>query len=104
MFSARRMIFYLNSSQPGSNALNPNSRKLTGKGVHRPTDSYSDQQEKDEGPEDVFRAVVGAATAEETKGDRDYQGENYHGLEMAEREFVYGHHRSCGRVMLCGLG
>jgi hypothetical protein len=104
------MMFYSNSSPPGSIALNPNSRELTGKGVHRPTDSYADQQEKDEGPEDVFRAVVGAATAEETEGDRDYQGENYHGLKVAEREIVYGHHRlqprlnSCGRIMLCGLG
>src|ERR1700730_15430475 len=104
------MIFYSNSSQPGLIALNPNSCELTGKGVHRPTDSYSDQQEKDEGPQDVFRAVVGAATAEETESDRNYQGENYHGLKVAEREFVCGHHRlqprlvSCGCIMLCGLG
>jgi len=33
------------------------------KGVHGPTDSYADHKEKDEGPEDVSGAVVGAAAA-----------------------------------------
>ena len=60
-----------------------------GKGVHGPADSYADEQEKDEGPEDVSGALVGAAATEEPEGDGDHQRENYHGLKMAEPEFVW---------------
>src|ERR1700675_426099 len=62
------------------------------KGVHRPGDSHADDQEKNEGPEDISDALVGAAAAEEPEGDRDYERENHHGLKMAEPEFVYEHH------------
>ena len=58
------------------------------KGVHSPADSHADDQEKDEGPEDVSGAMVGAAAAEKAEGDRDQQREKHHGLKMAEPEFV----------------
>jgi hypothetical protein len=77
---------------------------LAGKGVHGPADAHADEQEEDERPEDVFGALVGATAAEKPEGDGNYERENYHGLKMAEPEFVWGHHAFSRRsIMLCGL-
>jgi len=69
-----------------------------GKGEHDPANSDADDEEKDEGPEDVPGALVGAAAAQKAEGDRDYERENYHGLKMAQPEFVWGHHALRARV------
>ena len=70
----------------------------TGKGEHGPADPDSDQEKKEERPEDVFDAVFGAAATEESKGDRDDHGEEKKCLEVRELERRYGGHALCPRA------
>ena len=57
---------------------------LAGEGVHDPADAYADEQKEEEGPQNVFYAVDGAAAAEESEGNGNDQREDNHGREMAE--------------------
>lgn len=69
-----------------------------GERIHDPADSHADDQKKDEGPEDVSAALVGATAAEKPEGDGDHQSENYHGLKMVEPDLVGRYHALRARV------
>jgi hypothetical protein len=55
---------------------------------HGPTDADTDDEEEEEGPEDVFDAIGGSATAEETKRDGNDSGEEQEGLEMVHARTI----------------
>ena len=66
--------------------------------IHGPANSDADKEEKDEGPQDVSGALVGAAAAEKPEGDRDHECKKHHGLKMAEPELVRWHHALRARM------
>jgi hypothetical protein len=56
-------------------------------GIHRPANGYADQQEEEQGPDDVFHSVEGAAATQETESYGDDQGKEHHCLKVRELEW-----------------
>lgn len=59
-------------------------RNLMRKRIHGPADAHANQEKQQKSPQDVLYAVHGPPTAEETKGDGNYQCKDHQRLEMAK--------------------
>src|SRR6267143_4641361 len=70
-------------------------------GVHRPADSYADQQEKEERPDDVFHAFNGLPAAQEAERYRNHQCKQQHRLQVTQAEFDGSAHAFRPRAASC---
>src|SRR5260370_2326323 len=57
---------------------------LTGKGVHGPADTDTEQQKEQQRPRNIFYAIHWAATAQEAERDGYQEREQQHGLQVAQ--------------------